>query len=90
MMTKGASSISNDQQRFFRIPFAKPADGNETSGNTVTAALSPSHSVPKGWWYAHFDGDWIARQMEITPDQKPLLLVAGKDDIKMCELSLGK
>ena len=42
----------------------------------------------RGWWYAHFDGEWIARQMEILPDQKPVLLVAGKDDMKMCELSL--
>jgi len=81
----GGSSV-NDQQRFFRIPFAKPADG----GGGGSPTLSPSHHPPKGWWYAHFDGDWIARQMEITPDQKPLLLVAGKDDIKMCELSLGE
>ncbi len=73
----------NDQQRYFRIPFAKPHEGQNST-------LSPSHQTPKGWWYAHFDGDWIARQMEITPESKPVLLVAGKDDMKMCELSLAE
>ena len=28
--------------------------------------------------------------MEITPEAKPVLLVAGKDDMKMCELSLSE
>ncbi|UXI22000.1 hypothetical protein NH340_JMT07943 [Sarcoptes scabiei] len=42
----------------------------------------------KGIWYAHFDGKWIARQMEIHPEKQAILLVAGKDDLKMCELSL--
>lgn len=32
----------------------------------------------KGVWYAHFDGKWIARQMEIHPKKKPILLIAGK------------
>jgi len=80
---KGASNSLNDQQRYFKIPFAKPVEGQMGS-------LSPSHQAPKGWWYAHFDGDWIARQMEITPEAKPVLLVAGKDDMKMCELSLSE
>ena len=81
---RGAASLPpNESQRYFRIPFAKPLEGHENS-------LSPSHQVPRGWWYAHFDGDWIARQMEITPDAKPVLLVAGKDDMKMCELSLAE
>uniref|UniRef100_A0A8C6TVN2 Unconventional myosin-VI n=1 Tax=Neogobius melanostomus TaxID=47308 RepID=A0A8C6TVN2_9GOBI len=43
---------------------------------------------PKGWWYAHFDGPWIARQVELHPDKRPIVLVAGKDDMEMCELSL--
>ena len=73
----------NDQQRYFKIPFAKPVEGQMGS-------LSPSHQAPKGWWYAHFDGDWIACQMKITPEAKPVLLVAGKDDMKMCELSLSE
>merc|ERR1712004_77892 len=80
---RASNSLSSDQQRYFRIPFAKPLEGQENS-------LSPSHQPPKGWWYAHFDGDWIARQMEITPESKPVLLVAGKDDMRMCELSLNE
>ena len=39
--------------------------------------------------YAHFDGDWIARQLEIHPNGA-LLLIAGKDDMDMCELSLNE
>lgn len=32
----------------------------------------------KGIWYAHFDGKWIVRQMEIHPEKEPILLIAGK------------
>ena len=32
----------------------------------------------QGWWFAHFDGDWIARQMELHPGRDPVLLVAGQ------------
>ena len=31
-----------------------------------------------GWWYAHFDGQWIARQLELHPDKVPVLLLAGR------------
>merc|ERR1712137_1304921 len=44
----------------------------------------------KRQWYAHFDGQWIARQMELHPDKPPVLLVAGRDDMQMCELSLDE
>ncbi|XP_054990674.1 unconventional myosin-VI isoform X1 [Sorex araneus] len=67
----------NPQQRFFRIPFIRPADQYKDPQNKK-----------KGWWYAHFDGPWIARQMELHPDKTPILLVAGKDDMEMCELNL--
>ncbi|NWS95613.1 MYO6 protein, partial [Mionectes macconnelli] len=67
----------NRQQRYFRIPFIRPADQYKDPQNKK-----------KGWWYAHFDGPWIARQMELHPDKAPILLVAGKDDIDMCELNL--
>ncbi|XP_062406206.1 myosin VIa isoform X2 [Sardina pilchardus] len=67
----------NRQQRYFRIPFIRPGDQyKDLTGKK------------KGWWYAHFDGPWIARQMELHPDKHPILLVAGKDDMEMCELSL--
>ena len=65
------------EQRFFRIPFARPADQNRAGSD---------HK--KGWWYAHFDGKWIARQMEIYEDKPASLLLAGLDDMHMCELSL--
>uniref|UniRef100_A0A671SVD7 Unconventional myosin-VI n=1 Tax=Sinocyclocheilus anshuiensis TaxID=1608454 RepID=A0A671SVD7_9TELE len=68
--------VMNRQQRFFRIPFIRPGDQYKDPQNK------------KGWWYAHFDGPWIARQMELHPDKHPILLVAGKDDMEMCELSL--
>ncbi|XP_051954529.1 myosin VIa isoform X2 [Xyrauchen texanus] len=69
--------MMNRQQRFFRIPFIRPGD-----------QYKDPQSNKKGWWYAHFDGPWIARQMELHPEKHPILLVAGKDDMEMCELSL--
>ncbi|XP_006835827.1 PREDICTED: unconventional myosin-VI isoform X1 [Chrysochloris asiatica] len=69
----------NRQQRFFRIPFIRPAE-----------QYKDPQSNKKGWWYAHFDGPWIARQMELHPDKPPILLVAGKDDMEMCELNLDE
>jgi myosin-6 len=62
-------------QRFFRIPFIRPGDKGKAGSK-------------KGWWFAHFDGQWIARQMELHPEKPAVLLTAGKDDMEMCELSL--
>lgn len=64
--------LDNNSQRYFRIPFQR-AGGDPNL---------------RGWWYAHFDGQYVARQMELHPDKPPILLVAGKDDMQMCELSL--
>jgi len=50
--------------------------------------FSKPNTEARGWWYAHFDGDWIARQMEIHPGKDSILLLAGKDDMQMCEMSL--
>lgn len=69
----------NGVQRFFKIPFARPAD--EYRGDNPT-------QKKHGMWYAHFDGKWIARQMELYPDKEAVLMVAGIDDMNMCELSL--
>lgn len=65
-------------QRFFRIPFVRPDQKEKGKGGK------------KGWWFAHFDGQWIARQMELHPDKAAVLLTAGKDDMEMCELSLDE
>ncbi|XP_053970179.1 myosin heavy chain 95F isoform X3 [Anastrepha ludens] len=65
--------ITTAQHRYFRIPFMR--------------ANAPENTK-RGLWYAHFDGQWIARQMELHADKPPILLVAGVDDMQMCELSL--
>ncbi|XP_053603321.1 myosin heavy chain 95F isoform X2 [Plodia interpunctella] len=64
--------ILGARHRYFRIPFVRPAGDAER----------------RGWWYAHFDGQYVARQMELHPDKTPVLLQAGVDDMQMCELSL--
>jgi len=68
-------SVTSTDQRFFRIPFVRPNENQEGA---------------KGWWFAHFDGDWIARQMELHPGREPVMLLAGKDDMQMCELSIDE
>nr|XP_033192922.1 myosin heavy chain 95F isoform X1 [Bombus vancouverensis nearcticus]XP_033192923.1 myosin heavy chain 95F isoform X1 [Bombus vancouverensis nearcticus]XP_033192924.1 myosin heavy chain 95F isoform X1 [Bombus vancouverensis nearcticus] len=74
--------IIGSSQRYFRIPFVRPAaSGQQDNSHT---------SCKRGWWYAHFDGQYVARQMELHPDKAPILLVAGIDDMQMCELSLDE
>jgi myosin-6 len=67
-----APVLDNNTQRYFRIPFVRP--GGDPN--------------KRGWWYAHFDGQYVARQIELHSEKAPILLVAGKDDMQMCELSL--
>ncbi|XP_049870051.1 myosin heavy chain 95F isoform X2 [Pectinophora gossypiella] len=67
--------ILGARHRYFRIPFVRPAAGADAADR-------------RGWWYAHFDGQYVARQMELHPDKTPVLLQAGVDDMQMCELSL--
>lgn len=69
----------SQQQRYFRVPFIRPDPPGQTSLNKK-----------KGWWFAHFEGQWVVRQLELHPDREPLLLVAGIDDMRMCELSLDE
>ena len=72
-----AVATTEQAQRYFRVPFIRPSEHDCLNRR-------------KGWWYAHFDGQWIARQIELHPDKEPLLLVAGKNDLEMCELSLDE
>ncbi|XP_046820088.1 myosin heavy chain 95F isoform X4 [Vespa crabro] len=72
-------TIVDSSQRYFRIPFVRPPASNQQDN---------SHTGKRGWWYAHFDGQYVARQMELHPDKPPILLLAGVDDMQMCELSL--
>jgi len=74
----GTKPISSNTQRFFRIPFTRQDTNNNNNNNN------------KGLWFAHFDGDWIGRQMELHPGREPVLLLAGKDDMQMCELRLDE
>ncbi|XP_049829322.1 myosin heavy chain 95F isoform X2 [Schistocerca gregaria] len=75
--------ISTSTQRYFRIPFIRPPTVNNNQGEASTSV-----GDKRGLWYAHFDGQYVARQMELHPDKPPILLVAGIDDMQMCELSL--
>lgn len=70
MMAQHQEVAMNRQQRYFRIPFIRPADQYKDPQNKK-----------KGWWYAHFDGPWIARQMELHPDKQPIVLVAGESAV---------
>ncbi|XP_064618049.1 unconventional myosin-VI-like [Liolophura sinensis] len=74
----GTSGKDENMQRYFRIPFVRPSEDQHEAGRK------------RGSWYAHFDGKWIARQMELHPDKPPVLLVSGVDDMQMCELSLDE
>ncbi|XP_046613209.1 myosin heavy chain 95F isoform X2 [Neodiprion virginianus] len=75
-------AITESSQRFFRIPFVRPQAAGQPE--------NPYSAGKRGWWYAHFDGQYVARQMELHPDKPPILLVAGVDDMQMCELSLDE
>jgi len=80
--TNGTITTSNEQ-RYFRIPFLRP----NSDGSKGVPGQSQSWDG-QGWWLAHFDGQWISRQMELHPNKQPIVLTAGRDDMQMCELSL--
>lgn len=78
----GTIRLSNEQ-RYFRIPFLRP-----NSDGTKGVPGQGQSWDGQGWWLAHFDGQWISRQMELHPSKQPIVLTAGRDDMQMCELSL--
>ncbi|KAK6727664.1 hypothetical protein RB195_005387 [Necator americanus] len=69
-------------QRYFKVPFSRPADIYKTNNDTRV--------LQQGLWYAHFNGQWIQRQIEMHPNKTPVLLVAGRDDLHMCEIPLDQ
>lgn len=73
----------SNEQRYFRIPFLRP-----NSDGTKGVPGQGQSWDGQGWWLAHFDGQWISRQMELHPSKQPIVLTAGRDDMQMCELSL--
>ncbi|XP_071438694.1 myosin heavy chain 95F isoform X2 [Hetaerina americana] len=83
---KDPVAVSTD--RYFRIPFIRLAAKNNDAGSDKPP-LNVSTGT-RGWWYAHFHGQYVARQMELHPNKPAILLVAGIDDMQMCELSLDE
>lgn len=67
--TKAQPIIPTSSQRYFRIPFVR--------SNTPRPPGSGGDQH-RGWWYAHFDGQYVARQMELHPDKPAILLNAGE------------
>ena len=58
------ASSGSTRQRYFRVPF-KPHGS------------SANPDQRHGWWYAHFDGEYVKRQMELHPTKDPILLIRG-------------
>ncbi|KAK3924050.1 Myosin heavy chain 95F [Frankliniella fusca] len=84
--------VPTSSQRYFRIQFVRPSanqssENSQSNGHTDVGTTGYSEGR-RGWWYAHFDGQFVARQMELHPDKPAILLTAGLDDMQMCELSL--
>ncbi|WKX91079.1 hypothetical protein Q1695_009708 [Nippostrongylus brasiliensis] len=78
-------------QRYFKVPFSRPADIYKNNNNNNNDGLiTDSRAVQNGLWYAHFNGQWIQRQIEMHPNKTPVLLVAGRDDLQMCEIPLDQ
>ena len=65
--------------------------GKQVAQRYFRVPFNPRHGGAKlGWWYAHFDGEYVKRQMELHPNKQPVLLIRGRNDLQMCELSLEK
>jgi len=71
---------SGNENRYFKVPFLRDSLGDNFFKSTYTQ--------DKGWWLAHFEGQWIRRQIEIHEGKTTIFLKAGVDDIEMCELKL--
>jgi len=66
---------SDSENRYFKVPFVK---------DSVLSNLNKA----EGWWLAHFQGQWIRRQIEVHEGKTTIFLKAGVHDIEMCELKL--
>ncbi|CAD6190954.1 unnamed protein product [Caenorhabditis auriculariae] len=71
-------------QRYFKVPFNSKTESTKNPGKMELSG------APSGIWFAHFNGQWIQRQISVKPGSKPALLIAGKDDLLMCELPLDQ
>ena len=79
------------EQRYFRIPFLRPnernrdANGEQKKKGWWYAHFDGKialHILPYRPTVQSSIDKWIARQMEVHPDKKPVLLVAGRFAIK--------
>ncbi|CAJ0561501.1 unnamed protein product, partial [Mesorhabditis spiculigera] len=86
----GAQPIANlvsTQQRYFKAPLEVPLAMMQSSNPT---AVVRSFGPPKGMWYAHFNGQWVQRQIEVRNTGEAVLLIAGRDDLEMCPQRLDQ
>ena len=92
-------------QRYFKIPFFRMVDISEMARRGQRRHSRGAKELDRGLWLAHFDGEWIARQMVLmgsgdgsagsagsagSEGADVVFMVAGVDDIRMCELSLAE
>lgn len=70
MYTKVSSRTSSFKNPHFR--------SNSRSSTISEPSAKKARMMPVGMWYAHFSGQWIARQIVHYAGSKPQLLVAGK------------
>ncbi|KAG8239873.1 hypothetical protein J437_LFUL019442, partial [Ladona fulva] len=69
-VVKDPIAVSTD--RYFRIPFIRPSK----SSGEVGVPTQGMKNEARGWWYAHFHGQYVARQMELHPNKPSVLLIA--------------
>lgn len=79
------NSFYAENENGFRNPFIAD-DGNvdvrgKNEQRFFRLSFLQNGANSKGMWYAHFNGKWIARQMEIHSEREPILLVAGKNNM---------
>uniref|UniRef100_A0A1I7TQA1 Myosin-VI_CBD domain-containing protein n=1 Tax=Caenorhabditis tropicalis TaxID=1561998 RepID=A0A1I7TQA1_9PELO len=43
-----------------------------------------------GTWFVHFSNEHVQRQITLRPSQMPQLMIAGRDDLQMCQLTLSE
>ncbi|XP_028968775.1 unconventional myosin-VI [Galendromus occidentalis] len=92
--SRNAKKGPDSKDEVFRLPTAdhagvapSPESGPPRQRYFKIPFKRDVHSV-SGWWFAHFDGQFIARQIEMSPNKPALLLLTGRDDMQMCELKL--
>lgn len=71
-------SIPNKTERFFRSPLCN------------RKRTSPGALPEAGFWYTHFEGEFLIREILFKAKETPILLISGKDDINMTHRLLSE